>query len=282
VDIPSEVIMGVDSMQPTPYPEVNEVLSALLNEILDIQGQVLLSLYAFGSLATGDFDPARSDLDLMAIGGLPRGEQFERLKQMHAEIARTYPTWNDRIEVGYIDSGDIRHFYPECTIAIISPGEPFHYREAGYGWTLNVHVVREQGVWLYGLRAKGIIDRISQEELDEAVIGLAKAWREWTDNPDPHLTHAQQVYPIMTMCRLLRAYRTGDFVAKLESARWAAAQLPVWSELILRSVEWRQSPGADYGDPDDAYLETLAFIRFVTDRIIAEAAAPPKRHEMPG
>jgi predicted nucleotidyltransferase len=258
-------------MQPTPYPEVNKLLEVILAGIRANIGDKLVGLYAFGSLVTGDFNLARSDLDLAAVLTEDLdGEAFERLSRMHAEIAQKYPAWDDRIEVGYIAAEHLREFDPTCTIAVISPGEPFHFRAAEYGWLFNLNVLRAQGLTLAGPPPATLISPISKEELDRGLIDLMRMWREWTDDPDPHLKHSQQAYPIMTMCRALRAFRTGDFVSKNEAVRWAALELPEWSALILQSVKWREEPDGDYGDPDDSYPRTLAFTRYVIDLIIAE------------
>jgi len=269
-------------MEPTPYPEVNEVLDAILAGIQAELRAKLIGLYAFGSLVTGDFNPARSDLDLAAVMTEDLNEdEFARLLQMHGELARTYAKWDDRIEVGYIAAANLRAFDPKCSIAVISPGEPFHFRAAEYGWLFNLDVLRKQGLVLYGPSPETLIGAISKEDLDHGLKDLMQLWREWTEDPDPHLSHSQQAYPIMTMCRALRTYRTGDFVSKNEAVRWGAEELPVWSKLIRDSVRWREEPNGDYGNPADSYLETLAFTRFVTDLILTDFVEPPKLHTMP-
>jgi hypothetical protein len=256
-------------MQPTPYPEVNDVLDTVLTGIQSELGEKLVGLYAFGSLVTGDFNLNRSDLDLSAVLTSDlTDDEFARLQQMHARLARDYPMWNDRIEVGYIAATNLRAFDPKCTIAVISPGEPFHVRAAEYGWLFNLDVLRKQGLVLNGPPAKTLIGPISKEDLDHGLKEQMRLWREWNEDPDPHLTHAQLAYPIMTMCRALRAYRTGEFISKNEAVRWAAEELPAWSTLIRDSVAWRDSPNGDYGDPEAARVKTLAFTRYVTGLII--------------
>jgi predicted nucleotidyltransferase len=259
-------------MQPTRYLEVDEVLGVVLAGIRANLGDKLTGLYAFGSLVTGDFNLARSDLDLAAVltDDLTKDE-FARLQRMHAEIARDNPKWDDRIEVGYISAANVRDFDPNCSIAVISPSEPFHFRAAESGWLFNLDVLRKQGLVIYGPPPQTFISPISKEDLDFALKDLMRLWREWTDDPDPHLTHSQQAYPIMTMCRALRTYRTGDSVSKNEAVRWAANELPEWSTLILNSVQWREEPGGDYGNPEDSYSEVIAFVRNVCDLILSGA-----------
>jgi predicted nucleotidyltransferase len=258
-------------MQLTLYPEVNEVLGVILAGIRANLGDKLIGLYAFGSLVTGDFNVARSDLDLAAVLADDLDEdEFARLREMHAEIAREFPAWDDRIEVGYISVANVLDFDPRCTIAVISPGEPFHFRVAHEGWCFNLDVLRKQGLMISGPAPETLIGPISMEELDLALKDLMRYWREWTDDPDPHLRHSQQAYPIMTMCRALRAYRTGDYVSKNEAVHWAANELSDWSSLILDSVQWRDEPDGDYGDPEESYPEVIAFVRYVCDLIISD------------
>jgi hypothetical protein len=256
-------------MEPTPYPEVNELLDEILANIQANLGNKLIGLYAFGSLVTGDFNLARSDVDLAAVLSDDLNErEFASLEGMHAKLARDNPVWNDRIEVGYIAAKNVRQFDPTCTIAITSPGEPFHFRTAHYGWLLHLDQLRKQGLVLYGPPPQSLIGPISHDELVRVMREGMKLWRDWTEEPEPEMPHAAQAYAIMTMCRALRTYRTGDLVSKNEAVRWAADELPEWSTLIRDSVPWRESPDGDYGDPEDARPKTLAFTRYVTGLII--------------
>jgi hypothetical protein len=256
-------------MQPTPYPDVNELLETILASIRAELGGKLVGLYVFGSLATGDFDLARSDVDLAAVlADDLAAEEFARIERMHAQLAREYAVWNDRIEVGYIAERNVRDFASSCTIAITSPGEPFHFRTANYGWLLHLDQIRRQGITLYGPPPASLIPPIAHDALISAIRDGMKLWRDWTDDPEPELPHAAQAYAIMTMCRALRAYRTGELVSKNEAVRWASEELPGWSTLIQQSVAWRELPTGDYGDPDHARPRTLAFTRYVTGMII--------------
>jgi predicted nucleotidyltransferase len=257
------------SMPPTPYPEVNSLLEAILTAIRSELGDKLLGLYVFGSLVTGDFNLARSDVDLAAVLTADLDdEEFARIERMHARIASEYPIWNDRIEVGYIAERNVRDFDPKCTIAITSPGEPFHRRTAEYGWLLHLDQLRRQGLVLYGPPPESMIAPIPHEEIMRVLKNGMKLWRDWTFDPEPEMPHSAQAYAIMTMCRALHTYRTGEFVSKNEAVRWAAEELPEWSQLIRDSVKWRESPHDDYGDPDDVRPKTLAFTRYVTGLII--------------
>jgi hypothetical protein len=43
-------------MEPTPYPDINELLDSLLSQMQNILGDRLVGLY-FTARVTGDFDP---------------------------------------------------------------------------------------------------------------------------------------------------------------------------------------------------------------------------------
>jgi len=52
---------------PTPYPDVNIVLHVLLKNVQTVLGNHFIGMYVYGSLASGDFDPQRSDIDFLVV-----------------------------------------------------------------------------------------------------------------------------------------------------------------------------------------------------------------------
>ena len=106
--------------------------------------------------------------------------EFAELQQMHNDVVAERPRWNDRIEIAYLSIGALQTFRTQASqIAIISPGEPFHLKQAGNDWLINWWVVRERGVALFGPEPAAIIDPISRAEFLQAVQRQAQDWREW-------------------------------------------------------------------------------------------------------
>jgi len=69
---------------PTAHPIVDLVRDA----IFGATGRSLVGLYLYGSLATGDFEPDVSDVDLIAVlTDVPDVPLVTRLRQMHTRIA---------------------------------------------------------------------------------------------------------------------------------------------------------------------------------------------------
>lgn len=173
-------------MHRTPYADVNRMLELIQTRIQEILGERLIGLYLSGSLVTGDFDLAVSDIDLVAVtsGDLAPGE-IARLEEMHRAIARQEKTWDNRIEVIYITADALRTFRVQpSTIAIISPGEPFHTRAANKDWLVNWYVLRERGIALVGPAPTTLIDPISNRGACSVGAGTRQALAR-PDHADP-------------------------------------------------------------------------------------------------
>ena len=55
--------MSASLIYPTSYPDINAVLDLLVLSVQTILGDCFVGLYLYGSLASGDFDLQRSDID---------------------------------------------------------------------------------------------------------------------------------------------------------------------------------------------------------------------------
>jgi predicted nucleotidyltransferase len=255
-------------MQPTPYPDINELLDSLLREIQAILGPKLGGLYLYGSLVTGDFDMGISDIDLLAVTASDIDDaEFEELDRMHLDFVRRNKEWKDRIEIAYLSAAALKTFRTRTSkIGIISPGEPFNVKEAGIDWLMNWYVVRERGVALFGPPPEAFIDPISKEEFVQAVVAHARAWGDWLEHLD---SRPYQAYAILTMCRALYAYEHGEQVSKKQAAMWAAKEFPEWSSTIENALLWREAWREKVPDPEATRAEAVRFVHFAIGRFLA-------------
>ena len=254
-------------MQSTPYADIDELLSSLLRQMQRILGKKLVGLYLYGSLVTGDFDRESSDIDLLAATSTDiDGKEFERLQKFHDDFVNKYPNWNDRIEIAYLSVAALRTFKSQVSkIAVISPGEPFHIKEAGRDWLINWWVVRECGVALFGPSPTTLIEPISKEEFLEVVQDHAKQWGEWINQMR---NRPSQAYAILTLCRALYAYENGEQVSKKQAALWAQTCFPQWASLIQMALVWRAAWRDEAVDHEATFPETVRFVHFVIDQIV--------------
>jgi len=271
LSVDSSQLTGIGGeVEPTPYADINGVLGTLLSGIHGVLQQRLVGVFLYGSLVTGDFDRDSSDIDLLAATSSDITEaEFERLRSLHSDFAHKNAEWDDRVEVAYLSLTALKTFRSETSpMAVISPGEPFHMKEAGKDWLLNWYVVRDSGVTLFGPPPNDIIAPIGQQEFKDSVRDYA-VW--WADRVQDVRERKEQAYAILTMCRALHVHRTGLQVSKKQAATWAAQELPQWSGLIQQALVWREAWRDDDIDHAATSPESVRFVRFVRDLILAGA-----------
>lgn len=248
---------------PTSYADVNVVIDLLLTGMHTILNEKLVGLYLFGSLVTGDFDEDVSDIDLLAAISSEMNEQeFAALQAMHHDVVTRHTQWDNRIEIAYLSVHALQTFkFQRSPIAIISPGEPFHIKEAGKDWLINWYVVREDGVTLFGPPPEAVIAPLSKEEFLRAVHLQMQAWREWSKNVSRH--PRSQAYITLTMCRGLYTCATrGEEVSKKRAALWAMQAFPQWATLLQNALVWRKAQDDKDAIYEATLPETLRFVDF--------------------
>jgi predicted nucleotidyltransferase len=262
----------LDPTPPAPWTEhadINGILGVLLDETRQILGDRLVGLYLYGSLVTGDFDRESSDIDLLAVtsSDIDRLE-FARLDEMHQDVVNRYKQWENRLEIAYLSATALQTYrWRASDIAIISPGEPFHVKEAGKDWLINWYTVRERGIALFGPSPEALISPITREEFLQHVAAQTREWREWIERSEYGHTRPYQAYAILTMCRALYALRNGEQASKKQAALWAAQAFPEWSTLIDSALAWRSAWRDKDVDHEATFPETVRFVHFAIDQI---------------
>jgi hypothetical protein len=250
---------------PTPYPDINDLLVALLANQQAVLGDRLIGLYLYGSLVWGDFDYTISDIDMTAVITTElTPQEAAAIQQMHERFAKDHLQWDNRIEVQYQSLHGLRMFKTESSnMGNISPGEPFHIIQAGKEWIMNWFFIQEYGVTLFGPPPSTIIEPISKAEFIQTVKEHAGFWRDYIlqkkDSP------RYQAYAILTMCRALYTVTTGKQVSKKQAALWAAEQFPERATLITNALMSRSDPR----DNMATYDETVEFVHFMIDKVLA-------------
>jgi hypothetical protein len=256
-----------DPTRTNPASNAPPIVGVVRDTIVDSMGPSLVGLYVYGSLATGDFEPDVSDIDLIAVvREEPDEALLGRLARMHEGLERAEPEWKDRIEVDYVSE----HGLADCrtdatTIVRISPGEPLHLVEAGRDFLLDWYPARRDGISLAGPPLDSIVPPIPEAEYLEEVRTYLAGFR---DRFDDDASASSQAYAILTMCRGVAALRFGDRLSKREAGTRIQREFPRWSGLIDRALEWRdQRWNADQPDGAATVRETRAFIEDMDARL---------------
>lgn len=251
--------------------QVDSLLRRLQRDIERELGTTLSGLYLYGSLVAGDFDPERSDLDLLAVLTRDVDEAgLAVLGKLHDGLVADFPAWHDRIEVDYISWQALAAFRSEPgTMVRISPGEPLHRIQATRHYLLNWYMVRHEGVPLFGPSPQQLLPEISPEEFVEVVREHAGAWNDWV----LEMNHAGgQAYTVLTLCRALYSVTYGTQVSKKRAAHWARPLLPRWAALIDWALCLRYK-GAEPAVGQGRFQEVAGFVNDVSARIGAQERA---------
>lgn len=254
---------------PTLYAEVNCLLAELLSGVRAALGVQLFGLYLYGSLAAGDFDPRRSDVDFLVVTREALGEPaLSALEAMHARITASDLVFARRLEGLYIPLALLPRYERETAIhpCLCCGGDFYREAQQDSDWIIQRHILREQALIVAGPPIRPWIEPVTPDDLRGAVRGFVRDW--WApmlDAPERLRDREYQAYAVLTFCRVLYTLRTGEIASKPVSARWAQAELgPRWARLIERALAWPDAPQAD------AFEQTLEMLRYV----VAERIEP--------
>lgn len=247
---------------PTSYPDVNTVLHVLLKNVQTVLGNHFIGMYVYGSLASGDFDPQGSDIDFLVVTDdrLP-DEMIAALKAMYTRVTASGLNWAKKLEGSYISQRTLRsHEPPDAPRPYVNEGS-FYLARYGNEWTLERHIIREQGIVVTGQAPQTLIDPAQPNDLRRAVLRILREW--WSPILyDPTWLHSSehQAYAIFTMCRTLYTLQYGTVVSKPVAARWAQETLgKQWEALIKKALVWQHQ--AKFNNMN----ETLDFIRYTLE-----------------
>ena len=226
-------------------------------------------IYLYGSLVSGGFEIAVSDVDLVVV--LARdlnARQFQALQAMHARVVGDHPEWYDRLELAYIARHALKTFRKtESTIGIISPGEPFHLIQAGEDWLISWYDLRQNGIALQGPPIQTLIDPIPVSDWLNAVRAHICAYRRSVKDAADIMYLS---YIVLTVARGVYTLAHGQAASKVQAAAWARRKFPRWSGLIARALRWRRRATED--SPGIAQLRAEV-IRYLDD-ILPEDTCP--------
>ncbi len=256
--------MSAHAVQPTPHPDINAVLRELLSGVRAILADHFIGLYLYGSLASGDFDRQRSDIDFLVVTAdvLPDA-RLPALEEMHARLTASGSKWAAKLEGSYIPRGALRRYNPDAAPCPCLNEGKFNLARHGSDWIIQRHILREHGVAVTGPALQTMIDPVQPGELRRAVLGeLREWWAPMLDHPDHRLRGSEyQAYAALTMCRALYTLEHGAVVSKPAAARWAQVALGErWAALIEQAAAWPRDP------QPDRLAETLDFMRYTLER----------------
>lgn len=248
----------------TAYPAINAMLTEWIEGVKRLLGKNVVGLYLSGSLAYGDFEPKRSDIDLQAVVRRPlTQDELTSVERLHREVERACPQWANRIECAYVPLELMRESKPPATPR---PWWGFGtlYAEAlvGNEWLINHYLLSEHGIALEGPDFKELIPAIDVQNVRQA--SARDLFQEWVpkiyDGAWLSNSHNQS-YLVLNLCRILHTVTRGEPRSKNVAAQWVKTVYPPWQNLIDEAERWA------YGDEMTRQADVLAFLQFAIDRV---------------
>ena len=265
-------------IHPTPYADVNAVLSILLSDITTTLGDQFVGMYLYGSLASGDFDQD-SDVDYVVVtDDALSSDLFANLQAMHTRIAMLDFWCATQLEGSYVPQHALRQYDPVHALHLHidrGRGERLNMmrldnamisRAWWGGWVILRESLRERGITLAGPAPQSLIDPVSSNDLRQAAWAILHGWAaRILDDPAQMSTRGYQSYTVLTVCRILYTLQSGHVVSKPVAARWAQQTLGErWTALIERAWVGRRNPQMQA--PSDDLNGTLDLIHFALER----------------
>ena len=243
---------------PTVYQDVNAFLNLMLDNLEPILGDQFVGLYLGGSLAIGDFNPDRSDIDFIAVtaGELPP-ETITALEEMHTRLWATGGKWAKRLDGSYVPQQVLRCWTPEHAPCPFVEEDSFQVTDQGSA-VIQRHIIRQYGVIVAGPSPRTLIDPVDADDLRTAIRDmLERWWRPQLDDPTWVHQSKKQPFAILTMCRALYTLEHGVLCSKPVAARWVQEVTgKQWTTLIEWALAWPPDTESNH------IASSLSFIQY--------------------
>lgn len=227
---------------------VREFLANIAPTFRDFLGVNLAGVYLHGSLATGSYHRAKSDIDLLLVVNKSLDEeQRRRFALLCVSLSDTRPTLGD-IELSVILRKNAQrfihplpyevHYSPVHRDKILGEKEDYSRDRTDRDLAAHCAVVRARGVRLDGAPIHEVFGEVPFKDYLDAIF-YDLNWIVEGDNiiESPY-------YSVLNICRVLKVLDRGEgtIPSKEEGASWALDNLPSeHHELIVQALRTYQS-----------------------------------------
>ena len=265
-----DLVFAASPLWPTAYSDVNAAIRDLLTSIQVVLDAELCGMYLVGSLALGDFDPQKSDLDLMIVTFDTLSEEtVASLRELHQHFDDSASPWAKRVDAVYIPQIILREpFPPAARYPVVEWPKLLALEALESGWPIQRFTMRNCGIIVSGPDPHSLLDPVHPDDLRQASVAIVERWQaqahgdpEW---PAWLREQGNHTFVVLTLCRLLYTLETGSVASKPAAAHWVETVLTSrWSGLIRRA---RGELHTREDAPEDEVNETLALLEYTYER----------------
>ena len=248
-----------NTSQPTPYLDINALLSEWTEGVRHMLGDNVVGLYLSGSLSYGGFVRERSDIDLQAVVRQQLTEiELRLVERLHTDLDQRHPAWKGRLECSYVPLALLREIDPPATPRPWWGFDRLYAAApAGNEWLINHYFLYRYGITLIGPAFNTLIPPPDIREVRKASArDLFKEWAPKINDPDWLSNSHYQSYLVLHLCRILHTTVGHEPSSKRVAAHWAKARYPQWQPLIVEAEQWA------FGMEMKRSAEVIAFLQF--------------------
>ena len=226
----------------------------------------LVSVWAHGSLAGGDYQPGRSDLDLIAVlGRACTAAEEQRLGEVHESLGGASALASG-LHCSYCAAGELED---PARVHLTWAHEEFLRRRVTPVTRRELH---DFGLVLYGEAPAALLPPVTGGQLAGFVArDLASFWLPSLDHPERWDRDIWVDLGLLTLARATVTLRDGTLITKAR-ALCVLAELGAPAE-VVEDIRQRR-----YGDPGPASPDwitrraelTLAFLRPAIEQVISQ------------
>jgi len=263
---------GPINSAPTPFPDLNFLLTGLTQGARAILGANFVGAYLHGSFAVGGADHD-SHCDFLIPAHEPlTTEQETGLRALHRQIPTRPGHWSTALTGSYPALAELRSLHGR--------GQPWLSVEPGHQqmqWSTatNTEVVRwtlhERGITLVGPDPTTFVDPVPGVVLQQRVRALLPRFGEHLAQRGGLETAWTQRYAVATCARMLHTLDTGQITSATAALHWAWQFLDArWRPLLAQVLTDRAHPRDTRPRPGST-ATTLEFAQYA-QHLVAEAA----------
>jgi len=242
---------------PVPH-DVQAATRQHLHALDAVAPGLVTALYVTGSVALGDYQQGRSDIDFMAFLSRPvtDPQTVGRLAEVHAGLAG--PADYDGNYVALACVPDVPDDEPSAPHVV---GGQFHAAEPNHQLTPATWAeFARYGIAVRGPRPAQLGIRVSRGRLSEWTLhNLNAYWRPQAEEgiqtlrahaPGTGIGAGVVAWMALGPARLHYTLATGDIASKAAAGEYAAGLFPAYRPVLSSAVSWRATGQGDftYGD----------------------------------
>jgi hypothetical protein len=208
--------------QPTPFPELNELLVELMERVRAILAETFVGAYLQGSFAVGDADE-HSDCDfLIPITTQPDREREADLRALHDEIPTRSGHWCHHLEGSYPLAAELRTTaHMGARWLFVDHGSRTLEWDAHCNTPWARWALRERGITLAGPAPNTLVDPVTPEVMVAAARATLPSLVEDIHSWMPPTIAWGQRYIVASAARALYTVRTAEVASKRQAMSWA-------------------------------------------------------------